>query len=323
MFFRGKKFMPYMIGLGQGNRAAPPSWIQLSAVMVTMFKQLSLGAIINDPISDMIIHSMGALFFDDTDMYMWREHITDPTELRIQTQIKIAQWSNLLNATGGMLKPEKCFGYLLNYTCTDGEWSYTDIVPRELLITNPDGSKSLIKQEEVTESRKALGMYDSPAGGNDRHQAYIKSKATQWVNRMMNGHLPSHIAWVAYRQQLWPGLRYGLGTMTNNMKPTSILLDNVDYKTLNVLGILWNVTKGLRRLHTTFGGFGMFNLPTGQLIKCGNMFFQQYHVSTNLSKKLDASLRYLQLQIGTPHNPFMLDYTKWGALAPLSWVQML
>jgi hypothetical protein len=29
-----------MMGLGQGNRAAPPSWIQLSTVLVNVFKQL-------------------------------------------------------------------------------------------------------------------------------------------------------------------------------------------------------------------------------------------------------------------------------------------
>ncbi len=171
--------------------------------------------------------------------------------------------------------------------------------------------------------KKTLGIYDSHTGGNDGHLEHIKGKATQWVNRMTNGHLPSHIVWVAYRQQLWPGLFYGLGTMTNDIKAASTLLDNMAYKTLNVLGILWNVTKGLRRLHTTFGGVGMFNLPTEQLISRVNMFFQHYHVSTNLSKKLDTSLRYLQLQIGTPHNPFTLNYTKWGTLAPLSWVQML
>jgi hypothetical protein len=112
---------------------------------------------------------MGALFVDDTDMFTWREHITDPPELWAQTQIKIAQWSNLLNAMGGAIKQEKCFWYLLDYTCTDREWSYANIVPRELLITNPDRSKSPIKQEEVTESKKMLGIYNSPAGGNDGH----------------------------------------------------------------------------------------------------------------------------------------------------------
>ncbi len=53
------------------------------------------------------------------------------------------------------------------------------------------------------------------------------------------------------------------------------------------------------------------------------MLLQHYHTSTNLSRKLDASLRYLQLQLGTPHNPITLDYDKLGYLAPLSWVKML
>jgi hypothetical protein len=291
--------------------------------MVTVFKQLNLGAIMHDPISDVLIHSMGALFVNNTDMYTWRENILDPGELWAQTQIEIEQWSCLLNATGGALKPEKCWWYLLDYTCVNGEWMYADIIPRELFVTNPDGTKSAIKQEEVSVSKKTLGIYDAPAGGNEGHLDRIKSKATTWINRMTNGHLPSHIAWVAYRQQLWPGLRYGLGTMTNNIEPATKLLDNVNYKTLNVLGILRNVTKGLRKIHTTFGGFGLFDLSTEQLISRVNMFFQHYHASTNLSKKFDASLGYLQLQLGTPHNPFTQDYSKWGCLAPLSWGKML
>jgi hypothetical protein len=81
MFFGGINCLPYMMGLGHGNRAAPPSWIQLSAIMVTVFNQLNLGAIMHDPISDVLIHSMGALFVDNTGMYTWREHILDPGEL--------------------------------------------------------------------------------------------------------------------------------------------------------------------------------------------------------------------------------------------------
>jgi hypothetical protein len=68
-YFGGKNYIPYMMGLGQGNRAAPPPWIQLSAVMINVFKQLKLGSIINDPISNPLIHYMGALYVDDTDMY--------------------------------------------------------------------------------------------------------------------------------------------------------------------------------------------------------------------------------------------------------------
>jgi hypothetical protein len=120
-FFGGKAYFPYMMGLGQGNRAAPPSWIQLSTLLVTIFKQLMLGALIWDPISVEFIHTMGTLYVDDTDLYTWKEHIMDPGELWCQTQIELDQWSYLLNATGGALIPEKCFWYLLDYECFDGE----------------------------------------------------------------------------------------------------------------------------------------------------------------------------------------------------------
>jgi hypothetical protein len=148
-------------------------------------------------------------------------------------------------------------------------------------------------------------------------------KVAQWVNKMKNGHLLSHVAWIAYKHQLWPGVRYGLGTMTNNMEVANKLLDEIDYKMLNILGIFRIISTRPQKLHTTFGGFVLFSLPTKQLISCINMLLQHYHVSINLSRKLDASLWYLQLQLGTTHNPLMLDFTKWGHLAPLSWVKML
>jgi len=111
--------------------------------------------------------------------------------------------------------------------------------------------------------------------------------------------------------------------MTNDIEEATSLNTEIDYNMLNVLGVACTVTKGLRTLHTTFGGFGLLSVPTEQLIRRINMLLQHYHTSTNLSRKLDASLRYLQLQLGMPHNPITLDYDKWGHLAPLSWVKML
>ena len=78
--------------------------------------------------------------------------------------------------------------------------------------------------------------------------------------------------------------------MTNDMEVATQLLEKSNYKTLNVLGILRNVTTRLQKLHTTFGGFDFFSLPTDQLIRCVNMLLQHYHVSTNLSRKLNGSL---------------------------------
>jgi hypothetical protein len=175
-FFGGPFYFPYIMGLGQGNRAAPPSWVQLSSVLVNVYKQLNLGSMIKDPIMAEVIHTMGALFVDDTDLYTWLEDILDPGEVWSQAQLELEHWSRLLNATGGALKPEKCFWYLLDYECVEGEWKYVDMVPWELVITNPDGTTSPISQEQVTTSKKTLGINDSPSGGNSAHLTYIKEK---------------------------------------------------------------------------------------------------------------------------------------------------
>ncbi len=131
------------------------------------------------------------------------------------------------------------------------------------------------------------------------------------------------MAWVLYRHQLWPGVRYGLGTMVNNLEVTDNLLHKEDYRMLNILGVVCSITKGFWHLHTSFGVFGLFDLPVEQLICCMNMLMQHYHTPTNLSRKLDTLLQYLQLQLGMPQNPFLLDYSVWGHLAPISWVKML
>jgi hypothetical protein len=69
--------------------------VDTTKCMVNVFKQLKLGAISSDPISDTLIHLLGALYVDDTDMNTWREYISDPGELWKQTQIEIEQWSCL------------------------------------------------------------------------------------------------------------------------------------------------------------------------------------------------------------------------------------
>ena len=97
------------------------------------------------------------------------------------------------------------------------------------------------------------------------------------------------------------GLRYGLGTMTNDIEETEELTQKEDWTMLIILGVSRNGTKGLRRLQTTFGGFGLCSLSAKQLISRINMLMQHYHTPTNISKKLDALIRldslirYLQL----------------------------
>ena len=75
----GKWF--YFMGLGQGSRGAPPSWICLSSVIVNIIRKLKDGAHIVDPMTGTLIHSVGAIFVDDSDLYCRIESMPSAEEL--------------------------------------------------------------------------------------------------------------------------------------------------------------------------------------------------------------------------------------------------
>ena len=56
-------------------------------------------------------------------------------------------------------------------------------------------------------------------------------------------HLPLHMGWIAYRLQLWPGVRYGIDTMTNDVEEAEEALGKMDYLMLK----FWALQALLRR----------------------------------------------------------------------------
>ena len=136
-----------------------------------------------------------------------------------------------------------------------------EIVDWELLIPQDDGTVKAIKQLDINESKKTVGVWDCSAGGNDEQLEHINKKMEDWIHCMRNGHLPPHMGWIAYRLQLWPGVRYGIGTMKNDVEETEKALRKMDYLILNILGIVSTVEKGWYRIHMTFGSFGPLTLP--------------------------------------------------------------
>ena len=74
----------------------------------------------------------------------------------IQTETKM--WGDLLVSTGECLRPEKCFWYMLDYECCDGEWKPRDLVNWELMIPMDDGRQKPIYTLSPHESRKGLGV---------------------------------------------------------------------------------------------------------------------------------------------------------------------
>ena len=186
-----------------------------------------------------------------------------------------------------------------------------------------DGDHFSCKSLPLDKEKEFLGVFDSPQGGNKEQISKILEKVEKWTQRLKNGHLPSYLGWLAYKNKLWPSVRYGLGVMTNEVEDIDHLLDKQDYETMNCLGVASTITRGRRKLHSTFGGIGLFDINDEQTIERLNLLQQHYETGSILSQKLSISLAYLQIQLGTNVCPFDLDYDTWSHFAPLSWVKMM
>ena len=137
---------------------------------------------------------MGVLYVDDTNIYIMYECIRSEYDLWQETHGAITSWGKLLLATGGALKPEKCFYYIIDYEWQDdGSWEYSKLVNTLHPITVPlsDGTEATIYHLPVDEARKTLGIWTNPAGMCDKQLDAITSALQTWLDRLTVGQLPT------------------------------------------------------------------------------------------------------------------------------------
>jgi hypothetical protein len=85
------------------------------------------------------------LFVDNTDLLHLNMHAEESIfDVHAAIQWAIANWGRLLIATGGTLKPEKCFYHLIDFAWTQkGGWQYIAHHEEEgadLFVPLPDGT---------------------------------------------------------------------------------------------------------------------------------------------------------------------------------------
>ena len=249
-------------GLGQGSRGASHGWLHISAPMINIIKRLGLWSEFEHPITREKAPSVGTAFVDDANMYSGGSVGDSLEDVKEQASTHVKAWAVLLKVSGGCAKANKSFWYLMHQIFKDGKWQWQDTQNTELQIPVDDDKSINIKSLPLNQEKKFLGVYASPEGGNKKQLEKILEKATVWIQRMKNAHLPSYLGWLAYGLKLWPSIRYGLGAMTNDMEEISTLLDKQDYDTMNSLGVASTIKKGWRKLHSTFRGIGLYDLVT-------------------------------------------------------------
>mgnify|MGYP006144666903 FL=1 len=172
------------MGLVQGSGAAPGAWIAVSTVIVGAYKRRGYGAHLVGGWSQTQIPLSALLYLDDTDLLHKQEHSHGPQDTLVPwVQEATNHWAHLLHATGGNLKPAKCYWYLLQYRFIKGIASLASkaqLSHHFLSIPQPDGSQVSIDLKDPTEASNVLGVLASPTGDGEPMLHHMLSKGYKW-----------------------------------------------------------------------------------------------------------------------------------------------
>ena len=130
------------------------------------------------------------LFVDDIDII----HLTmDKSETAVEAhaalQASVTNWGNLLIASGGALKPPKCFSHIF-YFCwkSNGTWRYDASKNNEdmvIRVPTPTGEDQEIDNLLADRAKETLGVFTAPSGCSAKAVEVMKGKASDWTGRAL------------------------------------------------------------------------------------------------------------------------------------------
>jgi hypothetical protein len=196
-------------GFMQGNGAAPAGWAVVSITIIHAHKKEGHGATFLCPITQYCHDACGILYVDDTDLiHLNLAEEETVVDAHAALQAAVDSWSSLLIATGGALKPEKCFYYIISFTwdmkgnvsyaSNDKDPSYT------VTVKLPDGSNAPIAHLNVDKELVTLGVASCPSGKSESVLKATKDKALEWANQCKNSHLSPRDVHFSVERKFWP-----------------------------------------------------------------------------------------------------------------------
>ncbi len=118
--FSGTALDPSM-GLGQGNGVAPPGFLAVCTLMINVYHNLCHGVTFIRAWAQNAFTLALVLYVDDSDFFHMIIRMLSDKEFLQLVQNATNNWAGLVHATGGLLKPQKCFWYMLGWVWKKGK----------------------------------------------------------------------------------------------------------------------------------------------------------------------------------------------------------
>ena len=322
----GTKDDPTM-GLAQGNGAAPPGFLAVSTLMIDVYKRLGHGTNFVSAWTGDVFYLAAVLYVDDSDL-LHLSMVGEPEDEEFLSQVQEAtfDWGGLVQATGGSLKPAKCFWYMLAWRWVQGKpmlKKLSKLPTTPLMIPQPDGTTVPIVLKDPHDAAKKLGVWTCPSGDFGVHVKEMVKKGEKWASRMRAGHCPPRDAWLGLRHQLWRKMSYGLVAVSHPPHLLEKAVQSVWYKCLPFLRVNRCITKEWRMLPFRFQGLSLPHVNIELLGRKIHLLQRHWGSHGVTGRFLRHAFEAFQVETGLGGNIFLRDYDRLGVLATDGWFKNL
>ncbi len=216
-------------------------------------------------------------------------------------QTSILNRGRLLIATGGTLKPSKCFYHHISFSWKpDGSWRYDQNEKKpELSIMVPlsNGSHAPIKHLAMTAPTKTLGSMTCPTGCSDGAIAQMVKKAQGWIDRARSGKLHKRNFWFLLDKP------FGISSITTPFDVLEECLMKMYFSMLSLSGVRQSVSRELCQMDRGFYGAGFPHPGVECFVLQMNKLLTHYGSNTRLGIHMQLLMELLITEVGISLQP--------------------
>ncbi len=259
--FGGTVLDPSM-GLGQENGAVPPGFLAVCTLMTNVYCNLGHGVTFIGAWAWDTFTLPAALYMDDSDLFYMAIGMPLDEEFLQLVQSATNHWAGLVHVTGGSLKPQKGFWYMLNWIWKYGKArlkTLYELQQNPLYIPQSNGTRVLIHLKAICDPEKKLGVYTCEMGNFSYHVAQLLTTGSEYAERLGLQRLPARDTWMGKCYQLFPKLIYGAAAVTHSPQKLEDVFQSIWYKLLPSLCVNRNIAKEYRMLPLWFQGLALLN----------------------------------------------------------------
>ena len=187
------------MGFGQGNGAAPPGFLAVNILLIEAYRRQGHGARFTPGLARDALILAAVIYVNDSNLLHLAQSTPTDAEFLASVQAATVDWTGLVHASGGSLKPAKCFWYMLGWKWVRGVArlkSLAELPQFPLMIPQPGGAMAAINLHPVDKPEKKLGVYVCPMGDFTHHVSHLCQTGLEYASRLQAWNPPPCDAWM-------------------------------------------------------------------------------------------------------------------------------